>query len=244
MYQERLFVSTGGRPVERFAAGRGSPFFVGGAGPLDRLDRDMSKRPIDPTDGRRRPPSFVDDEFGQRLRALRVRAWLNQDQLAAKIGVHTSIVSRHETGRAKPSAASLHAYAELFGVTPTYLQTGDGEKPPSEDQHAAQIMRALREHDVPPAVREYVTTNPLKRDWLPEVWLDLVQQDRAFWAVIGGNGVSVTGVDRVATTLDEIARSCVSSHDVDRRQSGDAGETPTARGSTRVRVIANPTRKP
>lgn len=206
----------------------------------------MAKRPIDPTDGRRSAaPSYVDDEFGARLRALRVRSWLNQDQLAAKIGIHTSIVSRHETGRAKPSAATLHAYAELFRVSPTYLQYGDGEKTSDENQHAAQIMRALREYDVPSAVREYVTTNPFKREFLPEVWLDLVRQDRAFWAVLGGDSVSLAGVDRVAATLDDIARTCVSSPDaVDRRQSGDAGGTPTARGGTRVRVIPNPVRKP
>jgi transcriptional regulator with XRE-family HTH domain len=209
----------------------------------------MAKRPVDLHDGRRRAaPSFVDDEFGARLRALRVRAWLNQDQLAEKIGIHTSIVSRHETGRAKPSAATLHAYAELFGVSHAYLQSGDGDKVSSEDQHDAKIMRALRESDVPFAVREYVTKNPLQREFLPEVWLRLLQRDRGFWEYLGGDDLSMEAIDRIAGVIDETARLRVSSPDaVDRRStSGDAGgaaETPTARGGNRVRVVPHPVRR-
>lgn len=52
----------------------------------------------------------------KRLRAARVKANLNQAEVAEKIGVTKKSVSHYETGRAKPSADGLLNFLIAFDL--------------------------------------------------------------------------------------------------------------------------------
>lgn len=59
--------------------------------------------------------------FGDKLKKLRCDANMTQDELAGKLFVSRTAVSKWETGRGLPAIDSLKAIAELFGVTVDYL---------------------------------------------------------------------------------------------------------------------------
>ena len=56
-------------------------------------------------------------EFNERLRELRKRSGLTQEELSAKLYVSRTAVSKWESGRGYPSIDSLKAIAEAFSVT-------------------------------------------------------------------------------------------------------------------------------
>lgn len=62
--------------------------------------------------------------LGARIAALRRSQGMSQGQLAQKLGVSPSAVGMYEQGRREPSAATLVALAECFGVSTDYLLTG------------------------------------------------------------------------------------------------------------------------
>ena len=82
-------------------------------------------------------------EFKDRVRAARKHAKLNQAQLAAKAGIHQSVVSKIEQGLYLQSRFSV-AIATSCGVNPTWLVSGSGEmlgdstESPYMDQSIAQ----------------------------------------------------------------------------------------------------------
>ncbi len=57
------------------------------------------------------------DNFGNRLRALRKKAGLTQEQLAEAIGVHLNSVSLWENGEYTPKTQSIKALAKALGVS-------------------------------------------------------------------------------------------------------------------------------
>ena len=65
-----------------------------------------------------------------RLRECRLQSGLKQKQVADRIGVAPSIVSRWETGVTQISRKNLVKLAELYGVSIDYLLgNADGEQP-------------------------------------------------------------------------------------------------------------------
>ena len=59
-----------------------------------------------------------------RIAALRRQKGLSQAQLANLLGVSPSAVGMYEQGRREPSADTLVALSEVFGVSVDYLLTG------------------------------------------------------------------------------------------------------------------------
>jgi transcriptional regulator with XRE-family HTH domain len=57
-------------------------------------------------------------EVASRIRQARIEAGLNQLQLAARIGVTGSVISRYEKGALNIPVATLIAIAEQTGVSP------------------------------------------------------------------------------------------------------------------------------
>ena len=74
-------------------------------------------------------------ELGERLRRLRVERGLSQRELAVP-GVTYAYISRIEAGSRQPSLKALRKLAAKLGVTPLYLETGQGEYCPHCDRHA------------------------------------------------------------------------------------------------------------
>lgn len=54
--------------------------------------------------------------FGQRIRDLRAERGLNQEELAEKVGVFRTYMSRIETGAANPTLTMIYALADALGV--------------------------------------------------------------------------------------------------------------------------------
>ncbi len=66
--------------------------------------------------------------LAQRLRELRARHHLTQDEVAQRIGCHESAVSRWEAGSRLPPCTDVLALAELYAVSCDYL-LGRKEQP-------------------------------------------------------------------------------------------------------------------
>ena len=90
-------------------------------------------------------PTPADEAFGARLQRLRVRAGLNQAEVAERMGVSAPSISGWEKGRARPKHGRMPALAEILGVSASDL-LGDHE--PGElhdliDRSRRQIARAM-----------------------------------------------------------------------------------------------------
>ena len=64
-------------------------------------------------------------DFGEKLKALRTERGLTQEQLAARLYVSRTAVSKWETGGGSPNLDSLHAVARLFDVSVDDLLSAD-----------------------------------------------------------------------------------------------------------------------
>ncbi|MBE7019372.1 MAG: helix-turn-helix transcriptional regulator [Ruminococcaceae bacterium] len=64
-------------------------------------------------------------EFGEKLQELRKKKGLTQEELADKLYVSRTAVSKWESGRGYPNIESLKAIAKFFSVTIDVLLSGD-----------------------------------------------------------------------------------------------------------------------
>lgn len=60
-------------------------------------------------------------DFGDRLKILRLKQKMTQDQLAERLGLTKSAISAYETNLRMPSYESLMAIARIFKVSTDYL---------------------------------------------------------------------------------------------------------------------------
>ncbi len=60
-------------------------------------------------------------DFGNRLKTLRLKANMTQEQLAKKLGLTKSVISAYETDLRMPSYDVLVRIARTFGVTTDFL---------------------------------------------------------------------------------------------------------------------------
>lgn len=73
-------------------------------------------------------------EFKVRLKKARTEKNISQSELAKKIGVHVTNISRYERGENKPTSEVLNKLANALGITSDYLMDG------SLDDKAQNIM--------------------------------------------------------------------------------------------------------
>lgn len=69
------------------------------------------------------------EEFGQRLRALRKKAKLDQAELASEIGVKQGTVSRWEKGLAEAEQDHVESLCRFFGVKEDYFSVSVAPSP-------------------------------------------------------------------------------------------------------------------
>ena len=82
-------------------------------------------------------------KFPERLRMLRKRKHLSQEELGRLFGVSGTAVHRWETGQTEPDLATLQQLAALFGQT---LDSLCGEDPPTVNTDNLSVMtRAFRQ---------------------------------------------------------------------------------------------------
>jgi len=89
--------------------------------------------------------------IAERLRSAREAAGLTQGQAAKLLGLHRPTVSEIEAGRRKVSAEELVQFADIYGVSVSWL-TGEGdlEEGPRESRIrlAARELASLRDEDL------------------------------------------------------------------------------------------------
>ena len=64
-------------------------------------------------------------EFNEKLQELRKREGMTQEELASKLYVSRTAISKWESGRGYPNIESLKAISKLFGVTVDELLSSD-----------------------------------------------------------------------------------------------------------------------
>ncbi len=79
--------------------------------------------------------------FGARLKAFRERQQLSQHELAERVGLHFSQVSRYEREENFPTAEKLAALARVLGVTADTLIHGDIAKAEPAIQNVRLLER-------------------------------------------------------------------------------------------------------
>ena len=83
----------------------------------------------------------------ERIRALRKQLGLNQTEFGAKIGVKQTTIAGYERGSSTPLDAVVSAICREFGVSESWLRTGDGpmfvaQSP--DEQITAYVAKTLR----------------------------------------------------------------------------------------------------
>lgn len=63
-------------------------------------------------------------EFKERLKQLRTKKGISQNELARDIGVHVTNISRYERGENRPTSDVLGKLANALDVTADYLMDG------------------------------------------------------------------------------------------------------------------------
>ena len=66
--------------------------------------------------------------IGKRIEKLRVRAFMNYEELSDELGVAVSTIRHWESDRGKPSTKSINRMVELFCVSDRYILEGTDGK--------------------------------------------------------------------------------------------------------------------
>ena len=81
--------------------------------------------------------------FCERLKGLRLKSEMTQDELAKKINISTSTISFYESGAREPNLSTLISLAKIFNVSTDYL-LGLTDISLPEDEMKAFIDEILR----------------------------------------------------------------------------------------------------
>lgn len=78
--------------------------------------------------------------LGDRLRELRNKKKLTQEELAEKIGVTRGTYAHYEINKRQPDYETLKKLSDYFNVSLDYLITGEDGQIPSPDEFWKEIM--------------------------------------------------------------------------------------------------------
>lgn len=87
----------------------------------------------------------MEETFGEKLRALRRAAKITQRELAERVGVDFSYISKLENDRLPPPAAeTVIRICEALGVTPDELLAASGKMPPQIQEDIGSSPAAIQ----------------------------------------------------------------------------------------------------
>jgi transcriptional regulator with XRE-family HTH domain len=86
-----------------------------------------------------------DMSFGQRLKQARKEAKLTQEQVAKRLGLDYSTISKYENNHSEPDNETLAKMAEIYNVKVDYLITGRSDAPSPSDKKDKPVNRAFLE---------------------------------------------------------------------------------------------------
>ena len=81
--------------------------------------------------------------LGPRIAALRRGVGWSQAELARRLQVSPSAIGMYEQNRREPSAATLVALSQVFGVSTDYLLTGKPLNPPDQQALSRSLLNCL-----------------------------------------------------------------------------------------------------
>ena len=83
--------------------------------------------------------------MGDRIKQIRLAAGLTQQQFAERIGLSRNYIALIETGSREPSDRTISDICREFGVSQSWLQTGEGEMflPRSKNEELALMVADL-----------------------------------------------------------------------------------------------------
>lgn len=83
------------------------------------------------------------------VKSLRIENKMTLKEVASRLGTTEATVQRYESGKGIKSIPyeKIIAYSELFGVSPTYLITGDDGHKPNYSMQNAELANILRKDD-------------------------------------------------------------------------------------------------
>ena len=85
--------------------------------------------------------------LGPRIAALRREAGLSQTELAQRLKISPSAIGMYEQGRREPSAQTLVAMAQVFGVSTDFLLTGQAQSPAEGEALSQMILNRITSAD-------------------------------------------------------------------------------------------------
>ena len=91
---------------------------------------------------------FNREDYGSRIRSLRKKRGLTQEQLAEKMNVSTPYIAKIETGKQTGPVELAVEFAAFFDVSLDYLLVGKGDFA-EEQKRGLRIASELREEGVP-----------------------------------------------------------------------------------------------
>lgn len=92
-----------------------------------------------------------DNGFADRLRELRIKRKLTQEELGEMVGIHFNHLGRYERGLSLPAADTLSKLAEALGVTGDYLLEGKTENAFKVSFSDPELVAILKDMDALPA---------------------------------------------------------------------------------------------
>ena len=81
------------------------------------------------------------EEIGRRIRDIRKRAGLTQQEFADRVGCHKNQVSNVESGKYIPSNRFLARVGEIFMVSVDWLRTGESDERDPVDDRLIEWLR-------------------------------------------------------------------------------------------------------
>ena len=90
-------------------------------------------------------------EFAERLKSLRKKAGMTQQQLADKAGIIKPVIGRYETGGSMPRDKALQNLATALNVSVSALT---GSSSPFDDAYKREILYCLNDYGVETTLKE------------------------------------------------------------------------------------------
>ena len=80
--------------------------------------------------------------MNERIKELRSRLGLTQEEFSSKIGLSRNFIAQIETGTKKPSERTIFDICEKFNVNQDWLRTGNGEMfmPETKDEQISKML--------------------------------------------------------------------------------------------------------
>lgn len=87
--------------------------------------------------------------MNQRIKAIRSALGMNQTEFGERIGVKQTTIAGYENGSRTPSDAVILSISREFGISETWLRTGDGEMfiRPDPDDEIDRILAQISVSD-------------------------------------------------------------------------------------------------